>query len=60
MRGKPSKTSEPSSEIRGSQPISGPEQEGKPAAGNQFAFVAKLVIIVGLVLLAFWLLDRAV
>jgi hypothetical protein len=60
MRGEPGKTSEPSSEIRSSQAISGLEQEGKPAAGNQFAFVAKLVIIVGLVLLAFWLLDRAV
>jgi flagellar biogenesis protein FliO len=59
MRGKPSKTSEPSSEIRSSQPISGPEQEREPA-GNQFAFAVKLAIIVGLVLLAFWLLDRAV
>lgn len=60
MQVKSSKTSEASSGIRSSQPLSGPEQEGKPAAGNQFAFVAKLVIIVGLVVLGFWLLDRAV
>jgi hypothetical protein len=59
MRGKPSKISEPSSEIRSSQIISGPEQEHEPA-GGQFAFAVKLAIIVGLVVLLFWLLDRAV
>lgn len=60
MRGKPSKASEPSSEIQGSQALSGPEQETKPAARDDFAFAVKLVIIVGLVVLGFWLLDRAV
>jgi len=60
MRGEPSKTSEPSSEIRSSQPVSGPEQEREQAGGNQFAFAAKLLLIVGLVVLGFWLLDRAV
>lgn len=60
MRGKPSKASEPSSEIQSSQPLSGPEQKTKPAAGGDFAFAAKLLLIVGLVVLAFWLLDKAV
>jgi len=60
MRGIPSKTSEPSSEIRSSQPLSGSEQAREPAGGNQFAFAVKLLLIVGLVVLGFWLLDRAV
>ena len=58
MRGKP--PSDTSSEIRSSQRVSGPEQEREPAGGNQFAFVAKLLLIVGLVMLGFWLLDNAV
>ncbi len=58
MHGKLNRTSDISSEIRNSQPLSGAERE--PAGGNQFAFAVKLAIIVGLVLLVFWLLDRAV
>jgi hypothetical protein len=60
MQVKSNKTSEASSGIRSSQPLSGPEQEGKPAAGGDFAFAVKLLLIVGLAVLVFWLLDRAV
>lgn len=60
MRDKLSKTSDVSSEIRGSQLASGPGKDGETTGGNEFAFAAKFAIIVGLVLLAFWLLDRVV
>lgn len=60
MHGKPNKTSDVSNEIRGSQPVSGPGKDGETTGGNEFAFAAKFAIIVGLVLLAFWLLDRVV
>jgi hypothetical protein len=60
MRDKLSKTSDISSETRGGQPVSGPGKDGETTGENQFAFGAKFAIIVGLVLLAFWLLDRVV
>ncbi len=60
MNGKPNKSSDISSGIRAGQTVTGLEKEGERTGGNQFAFAAKLAIIVALVLLAFWLLDRAV
>jgi hypothetical protein len=60
MRGNLSKISNTSSEIGGSRPRSGTEQERETGGGNQFAFAVKFLLIVGLVLLGFWLLDRAV